>query len=272
MTTADRQDAEHTGAGVEGPRAGPGRPTARRICDRLHATGSRLPPHDGLTGFHRAYLADWQHRAASRPALVPAPRTGSPAADAADRLRSGLADRYLAVLRPAPGQSPPSCWRPLLQLRGHPQVQPLQFALAAANAHIGHDLPLALLELCAARHTEPEALEAAFDQVADELTALVDVLWERLCPDPEPWDVTEPLTHLAGAWDALRARDAAWAAASALWALRRSVPARERHERALAAGTGMTSRLLLTPVAGAARRPPPGPPQSSGSSTGAMES
>jgi hypothetical protein len=35
----------------------------------------------------------------------------------------------------------PLAWRPLIEERGQPAIEPIQFALAGMNAHINHDLP-----------------------------------------------------------------------------------------------------------------------------------
>ena len=83
-------------------------------------------------------------------------------------------------------------------------------------------------------------------------------------PGPDLLEAAEPLTHLVGSWSLARARDAAWAAARLLWALRGLPDAYDEAGSRLDAGVGLVGRLLLTPV-GRGR-------QSSGSSTGAMSS
>ncbi|MDK1473340.1 DUF5995 family protein [Streptomyces sp. 549] len=253
-------------------------PTGAGITGRLAAAGAGLPPGDGLRPFHDAYLAAWQRYedsggggSGSGGGATGAPAEWGPAAGDPGRvLRVRLAERYLAALDTAHPQ-PPACWQPLRQLRGHPAIRPLQFALASAHAHLGHDLPLALLDTGSALGLGPQSCGAAFEEVADELTALVEGVCERARPVAEQWHVGDPLAHLAGAWDAARAREGAWDAAVALWELRPASPAGRGCTRALAAGVGLACRLLLTPVADA-ERPPRMPAQFSGSSTGAMSS
>ena len=41
-----------------------------------------------------------------------------------------------------------------MALSGDPRIAPIQFALAGMNAHINHDLPLALVSICQARSVE----------------------------------------------------------------------------------------------------------------------
>ncbi len=51
----------------------------------------------------------------------------------------------------------PLAWRPLLEQRAQPGIEPIQFALAGMNAHINHDLPLAVTGTCTALATSPSA-------------------------------------------------------------------------------------------------------------------
>src|SRR5919112_278403 len=72
-----------------------------------------------------------------------------------------FAERYLtAVDAVFQERRPPACWRPLFQFRRHPGVRPLQFALAGINAHIGHDLALAVVDTCRTLGCEPADLES----------------------------------------------------------------------------------------------------------------
>src|SRR5258708_33375635 len=43
-------------------------------------------------------------------------------------------------------QAAPGCWRALFECRAHPALARIQFALAGINAHINHDLPLAIVK------------------------------------------------------------------------------------------------------------------------------
>jgi hypothetical protein len=51
----------------------------------------------------------------------------------------------------------PLAWRPLAQRRAAAGIEPVQFALAGMNAHINHDLPLAMVSTCTALGTAPDA-------------------------------------------------------------------------------------------------------------------
>ena len=51
----------------------------------------------------------------------------------------------------------PLAWRPLMEQRAVAGIEPIQFALAGMNAHINHDLPLAMVTTCTALATSPDA-------------------------------------------------------------------------------------------------------------------
>ncbi|MGW8990645.1 DUF5995 family protein [Streptomyces zhihengii] len=223
--------------GPAGPAAGLG-----SVAARMRACGARWPAADGMAVFNRVYLTVTEELAG---------RVAGghfPDRRAAGTLGTVFAERYLAVAESGgDGPRPPACWRPLLQYRGHPGIRPLQFALAGVNAHIGHDLPLAVVDACRALDCAPPALEDEFERVGDLLVLLEERVREDLMPGPDLLQVADPLTHLVGAWSLERAREAAWSAARLLWGMR-DLPglAAEFTER-LDAGVGLVGRCLLTP-------------------------
>ncbi|GGP48085.1 DUF5995 family protein [Streptomyces melanogenes] len=215
------------------------------VAARMRALRASLPPKDGLAVFNRVYLAVTEEIGRS---LTQGAFDDPRAAATLDVLFAG---RYLrAVDAVAAGLRPPACWRPLFQYRRHPGVRPLQFALCGINAHIGHDLALAVVDSCRALGCEPEGLERDFERVGDTLVALEERVREELMPGPDLLEVADPLTHLLASWSLERARDAAWSSARLLWRLR-ELPdlSREFRER-MDAGVGLVGRCLLTPHAG----------------------
>src|SRR5882724_9249159 len=95
------------------------------VVSRLRALDVALPERDGVAVFNRVYLAVTE--AVDR--RIDAGRFAD--ARAAIALDVRFAERYLAAVDTvADGRRPPACWRPLFQLRRHPGVRPLQFALA----------------------------------------------------------------------------------------------------------------------------------------------
>ncbi|MFI9024783.1 DUF5995 family protein [Streptomyces sp. NPDC053560] len=216
-----------------------------RIVARMRALDATLPPRDGVAVFNRVYLQVTEEVGRQIGA------GGFRDAGAAAELDVRFALRYLsAVDAVTAGLRPPACWRPLFQLRRHPGVEPLQFALAGINAHIGHDLALALVDTCRALGCEPAALEADFDRAGRVLIGLEERVRERLMPGPDLLDIADPLTHLAGSWSLEAARDGAWTAARALWSMRGLPEVAEEFTQRLDAGVGLVGQLLLTPLRG----------------------
>ncbi|MFF5312014.1 DUF5995 family protein [Streptomyces massasporeus] len=212
------------------------------IC-RMRALDAALHPRDGVAVFNRVYLAVTE--AVDR--WVDTGRFAD--AHAAITLDVRFAQRYLAAVEAvADERRPPACWRPLFQLRRHPGVRPLQFALAGINAHIGHDLALAVVDACRTLGCAPVDLEDEFDMVGDLLLSLEERIREDLMPGPDLFRIADPLTHLLGSWSLDRARDAAWTAARALWALRELPDVAGEFTERLDTAVGFAGRMLLTPL------------------------
>lgn len=215
------------------------------VVARMRALDEALPERDGVAVFNRVYLAvteEVQRRLDD--GRFPDPR-------AATTLDVRFAHRYLAAVDAvSDDRRPPACWRPLFQLRHHPGVRPLQFALSGINAHIGHDLALAVVDACQTLGCEPADLEDEFDRVGELLRSLEERIREDLMPGPDLLQIADPLTHLLGSWSLERARDASWTTARALWALRRFEDVAEEFTQRLDAAVGLAGRMLLTPLSG----------------------
>ncbi|MFD4528791.1 DUF5995 family protein [Streptomyces sp. NPDC058470] len=213
--------------------------TVDTVVSRMRTLDAALPERDGIAVFNRVYLAvteEVDRRLDTGEFADPA---------AAITLDVRFAERYLRV---AEEGDAPACWRPLLQFRRHPGVRPLQFALAGINAHIGHDLALAVVDACRTLGCEPAELEDEFDRVGDLLVALEERIREELMPGPDLLQIADPLTHLLGAWSLDRAREATWSAARALWALRGLPDLAEELADRLDTAVGFAGRMLLTPL------------------------
>ena len=209
------------------------------ILSRMRTLDDNLPEQDGIAVFNRVYLAvteEVDRRLDTGEFADPG---------AAITLDVRFAERYLRV---AEDGRPPACWRPLLRFRLHPGVRPLQFALAGINAHIGHDLALAVVDACRTLGCEPAELEDEFDRVGELLVSLEERIREDLMPGPDLLQIADPLTHLLGSWSLDRARDATWSAARALWALRGLPDLAEEFAHRLDAAVGFAGRMLLTPL------------------------
>lgn len=212
----------------------------RRLTARMRALADTLPADDGVAVFNRVYLSVTEelHRRLGQ-GHFDDPRVAA-------RLTDRFGARYLyAVRRAAAGERVPACWWPLFRARGHPEVHPVQFALCGINAHIGHDLALAVVDTCRELDCAPPALETDFARVGAVLGAMETRVREDLMPGPDLLELAEPVTHLVSAWSLAHARDGAWCAARALWAVRHLPRLASQLADHLDQGVGLVGRLLL---------------------------
>ncbi|MEV7770624.1 DUF5995 family protein [Kitasatospora sp. NPDC086791] len=217
--------------------------TVEDVVGRLREIGAGLPPADGVAVFNRLYLDVTE---AVRDRIADGLFADAAAMAELDVLFAG---RYLrAVAADAAGQEPPACWRPLFALRAHPGVHPLQFALAGMNAHIQHDLPLAVVDTCRRRGCEPAGIEEDYHRINGVLAEVETAVRERLMPGPDLLEYAEPLTHLLGTWSVEAAREGAWSTVRAFWELRRLPGAARALAGALDGSVGLLGRALLLPL------------------------
>lgn len=209
------------------------------VVVRMRALGVVWPERDGVAVFNRVYLAVTEELGRRIDAGE------FPDRRSASTLDVRFAERYLRAAERGPV---PACWRPLFQFRRHPGVRPLQFALAGINAHVGHDLALAVVDACRELGCAPEELEDEFERVGDVLVALEERIREELMPGPDLLQIADPLTHLLASWSLERAREAGWSAARTLWALRGLPELAGEFTDRLDAVVGLASRMLLTPL------------------------
>jgi hypothetical protein len=146
----------------------------------------------------------------------------------------------------------PLAWRPLVERRAEPGIEPIQFALAGMNAHINHDLPLAVTGTCAALATSPAAgthladyqkvdrlLDAAEQSVRQSFESAPELAVDRHL---------QAVCDLVGSWSINSARDVAWNNSLLLWDVRENPAARGLLCDSLAATTALASRMLLVAV------------------------
>jgi hypothetical protein len=230
--------------------AGPPIPTApvtsvAEAIARMEAIGAGLPASDGLACFNRMYLAVTQ-------AVGTAIGQGFYADPAfMTTLDVTFANLYFAAAQGAPA-AVPLAWRPLAELRGAPEIEPIQFALAGMNTHINHDLPIAVVSTCTELGTAPgDGSHLADFQKVD---ALLDAAEEGIrrsfesAPELALDRHLQAVDNLLAGWTINSARDLAWHNAAVLWELRGDPVARGLFLDGLAAATALASRLLLTAV------------------------
>ena len=214
---------------------------------RMEAIGAALPAGDGLACFNRMYLAVTQ--------TVGADLGQGFFADPAfmTRLDVTFANLYFAAAQAAGTPAAvPVAWRPLAERRGAAGIEPIQFALAGMNAHINHDLPVAVASTCAELGTAPgDGPHLADFQKVD---ALLDAAEENIrrsfesAPELAADSHLRAVDNLVACWAINSARDLAWQNALVLWELRGEAVARGLFLDGLAETTALASRLLLTAV------------------------
>lgn len=149
--------------------------------------------------------------------------------------------------------SVPGAWGALFEARYVRDVQRVQFALAGMNAHINRDLPLAVVETCAASNVVPTrgTLEYAdYEAVNGIIDAVEPQALQFLATGIEGM-VVQDLNVIGGIlsnWSVQTARDTAWTNAELLWQVRDLPAARNNLLLVWDRMTGFAGRGLLVPV------------------------
>ncbi len=214
---------------------------------QMEAIAATTPPGDGLACFNRMYLgvtrevySELGQRFYADPAFMTA-------------LDVAFANLYFAAAAAAGNPAAvPLAWRPLIELRAVAGIEPIQFALAGMNAHINHDLPLAVVSTCAQLATSPAAGPhladyQKVDQLLDAAEQSVRQSFES-APELAVDRHLQAVSNLVASWTINSARDLAWRNSLLLWELRDIPAARGLLLDSLAAGTATASRMLLVAV------------------------
>lgn len=206
-----------------------------------------LPNTDGLKWFNKLYLSVTQHIDGQAPATA--------WEDAAWLLRLDVifAGFYFAAVASFLNHSAdtPSSWYALFEMRSSPNIDRIQFALAGMNAHINHDLALALLRTDSEMNLEPKLQSPEHNDYQRVNGILAQVL-------PEALDFlatgilgvaaqdTGKIGRLLAIWDVAIARDGAWTFADYLRGLPPAIrPLALKIQDKL---TGLAGRGLLLPL------------------------
>lgn len=215
----------------------------------MNKIDAALPDSDGLKWFNKLYNMVTQ-------AVAQAIDAGRFANGAhVGKLDVLFANRYFnAFVLNAKGGNAARAWRPLLQYRQRPGVSRLQFALAGMNAHINHDLALAVFDTCRAENIVPER----GTPFSDDFLVVNDILEET-----ENASTPILLTGMLGTlerglghvdntlamWSVRHARDSAWTNAEVLWSLRNNQGLFNKFAATLDGMAGFAGRGLLVPGA-----------------------
>ena len=214
---------------------------------QMEAIEAATPPGDGLACFNRMYLGVTQavnRELGQRFFAYPAFMT---------TLDVAFANLYFAAAGAAGNPAAvPLAWRPLIEQRAVAGIEPVQFALAGMNAHINHDLPLAVVSTCTQLATSPAAGAhladyQKVDQLLDAAEQSVRQSFES-APELAVDHHLQAVSNLIASWTINSARDLAWRNSLLLWELRDIPAARELFLDSLAAGTATARRMLLVAV------------------------
>src|SRR6185437_11877798 len=214
---------------------------------RMEAIDAALPATDGVACFNHMYLAVIQQITSQ----ISAGFLADPVF--MTQLDVTFANLYFAAAGTLGDLAAvPSAWLPLAERRDMAGIEPVQFALAGMNAHINHDLPLALVSTCEALATWPDADPHFADyQKVDELLDGAEQAVRESFETAAELAVDRHLAAVAdllGNWTINEARDLAWTNCLLLWAVRDDPLARGLFLDTLAASTALASRLLLVAV------------------------
>ncbi|HJQ71216.1 MAG TPA: DUF5995 family protein [Blastocatellia bacterium] len=144
-------------------------------------------------------------------------------------------------------------WRPLLDCRRRGGVARIQFALAGMNAHINHDLAIAVVQTGeeqtitprrgSPQHRDFERVNALLEIVEEEakqflVTGIIGEIDHNL----------GRLDDLVALWKIGKARDTAWTNAEILWQLHPSPTLKKKFLLNLGRLVGLSSKGLLVPT------------------------
>jgi hypothetical protein len=220
------------------------------LLAQMQSVDLALPPADGLACFNRMYRSITQ----TVEAQIGVDFFAGPAW--MTHLDVVFGNLYLSAASASEGQpgSVPRAWAALLEQRSNPRVTPLQFALAGMNAHINHDLPIAVVTACQDLGTTPEAEShrADYDRVNTVLAAAEQSVRQSF-EDSFLLSADRALPGLQDVvanWSVVQARETAWSNAMTLWALRQVSPdLAAEYLDGLDHLVGFAGRGLLVPLA-----------------------
>lgn len=230
------------------PQPSTGLTSIEPVVARLEAIAAQLTEPDGVARFNELYLAVTREVAAHAGAL----QFEDP--DFLLCLDVVFADLYFAAVDASQRKAVvPLAWAPLFEARDRRRIAPIQFALAGMNAHINHDLALALNEACdelsielrrgSPQHRDYLAVNEILERVQEVIKARFAAGLVGLADD-----ALGRIDDVVATWSVVRARDAAWTHAEALRALRRVPQLQEELRLTLARTVGLVGRALLVPT------------------------
>jgi hypothetical protein len=176
----------------------------------MQAIDALLPDNDGLKWFNRLYLMVTE-QVDLRP---PGGAWQSP--EWLSRLDIVFAGIYFtAISNSLSGVTVPSAWNALFEMRYQSGIDRIQFALAGMNAHINHDLALALMATNIEMNVAPTPGSHEYDDyqsINDLLNTVMPSALTMLATDTLGVlaEDTGKIGRILAFWNMCRARDLAW--------------------------------------------------------------
>jgi hypothetical protein len=215
------------------------------VVRRLEEIDAELPREDGVAYFNRLYLA------VTRAIGEESAKTTFHDPAFVTRLDVVFAGRYFAAYDAWRAKSHvPAAWRPLFECREHAWRAPVQFALAGMNAHINHDLPIAIVATCgelaiapddgSPAHTDYMTVNAILREVEGRIKHWFDT---GLIADIDK--LTHGEDNAWAMWSVSEARSLAWRHAHTLWRLRKEPALAKAYEETLSGLVDLAGRGIL---------------------------
>ena len=208
-----------------------------------------LPSNDGLKWFNLLYLRVTQAVYAKQPA------GGWDDQAWLTKLDINFARLYYDALANSciDQTKVPRAWMALFESRDNQSIERVQFALAGINAHINHDLPLALVQTCKDMHTSPQRDTreySDFENVNNLLSGVMPTTLNVLATGilGELAQDTGTIGRLLAMWSVETARDTAWTNAELLWELQNLPTLIDSLMMVIDRLSGLAGRGLLTTV------------------------
>jgi hypothetical protein len=147
----------------------------------------------------------------------------------------------------------PRAWMALFESRDNPKIERVQFALSGINAHINHDLPLALVQTGKDFRIPPDRNSreySDFENVNGLLNGVLPGTLNVLATGTigELAQDTGTIGRLLAMWNVKIARDTAWTNGELLWELQNLPSLSDDFMLGLDRMTGLAGRGLLTTV------------------------
>ena len=218
------------------------------VAARMDAIAAPLPENDGVRRFNELYLA------VTRAVALESATTTYADPAFISRLDIVFADLYFAAIDDSDaGHEMPKAWAPLFEARHKSGIAPLQFAIAGMNAHINHDLVLALVTTtkefgCGLDRDTPQHRD--YVSVNDLLNRVQDQIKEKFTTGVIK-DIDKAggrVDDMVANWSVAAARDNAWTQAQILDAIGDKDFLRKQFLLALGRNVGFAGRALLTPL------------------------